>query len=71
MRETTGGTLGVTILKGALAFPFVFHTFLGFRHWGWDVFAAGIRNMATLYSTGYLALGTALAVTAVDLLYHK
>ena len=71
MRETTVGTLGIMGLKGAIIFPFIFHTFLGFRHWSWDVLAVGIRNVPTLYATGYIALAASLVVTACYCLYHK
>ena len=68
MRQSTLGTVFILGLKASLAFPFFFHTFVGFRHWSWDIFALGIRDMSTFYLTGYVALAAAAAFTAFVLI---
>merc|ERR1711973_127559 len=68
MRQTTLGTFFIYAFKAALAFPFFFHTFVGFRHWSWDILALGIRDMGTFYMTGYVALAAALVFTAFVLI---
>ena len=63
MRETQLGTAFILGLKGSVFFPFFYHTFVGMRHWSWDIFAVGIRDMGVLYQTGYIAIVAALAFT--------
>ena len=62
-RESLLGTAVLTGFKAAVFFPFFYHTFLGFRHWSWDIFAVGIRDMATFYNTGYIAIAASLVLT--------
>ena len=62
-RESLLGTAVLTGFKAAVFFPFFYHTFLGFRHWSWDIFAVGIRDMATFYNTGYIAIAASLVFT--------
>jgi len=75
MRESLVGTVALWVLKGAVLYPFFFHTFAGFRHWGWDIFAVGIRDagtlngLGTLYKTGYAAIFGALLFTAIIVLW--
>merc|ERR1712048_856299 len=71
MRESTLGTVGVTSIKFGLFFPFFYHTFVGFRHWSWDIFAVGIRNMGTFMTTGWVALGAALVFGLAFTLFHS
>jgi len=52
-------------VKGGLFFSFFFHTFQGFRHWSWDAFALGIRNMDVFYKTGYVAIAAAALCTGM------
>lgn len=62
-RESVLGTALLTGLKAGIFFPFFYHTFLGFRHWSWDIFALGIRDMGTFYNTGYIAIALSLVLT--------
>ena len=64
LRESGWGP-AVMALKASVFFPFFYHTFIGMRHWSWDIFAVGIRDMAVLYQTGYIAIAAALVLTAV------
>merc|ERR1711892_438091 len=68
LRETPSGTALVMGLKASVFFPFFYHTFIGMRHWSWDIFAVGIRDMAVLYQTGYIAIAAAFVLTAVCVL---
>ena len=68
LRETQSGTASVMGLKASVFFPFFYHTFIGMRHWSWDIFAVGIRDMAVLYQTGYIAIAAAFVLTAVCVL---
>ena len=68
LRETQSGTALVMGLKASVFFPFFYHTFIGMRHWSWDIFAVGIRDMAVLYQTGYIAIAAAFVLTAVCVL---
>jgi len=71
MRETTLGTVGVLSIKFALFWPFFYHTFIGFRHWSWDIFAVGIRNMTTFMNTGWAALAASLVFGLAFTFWHK
>ena len=62
-RESLLGTAVLTGFKAGIFFPFFYHTFLGFRHWSWDIFAVGIRDMGTFYQTGYIAIAASLLFT--------
>ena len=64
-RESVLGTAVLTGFKAGIFFPFFYHTFLGFRHWSWDIFAVGIRDMATFYNTGYIAIAASLVFTGI------
>ena len=64
-RESLLGTAVLTGFKAGIFFPFFYHTFLGFRHWSWDIFAVGIRDMATFYNTGYIAIAASLVLTGI------
>jgi succinate dehydrogenase (ubiquinone) cytochrome b560 subunit len=70
-RESVLGTALLTGLKAGIFFPFFYHTFLGFRHWSWDIFALGIRDMGVFYQTGYIAIAASLVFTAACVLYHN
>ena len=63
------GTALILGLKGSVFFPFFYHTFVGMRHWSWDIFAVGIRDMGVLYQTGYIAIAAALVFTGTGLFY--
>ena len=64
-RESVLGTAVLTGFEAGIFFPFFYHTFLGFRHWSWDIFAVGIRDMATFYNTGYIAIAASLVFTGI------
>ena len=64
-RESVLGTAVLTGFKAGIFFPFFYHTFLGFRHWSWDIFAVGIRDMATFYNTGYIAIAASLVFPGI------
>merc|ERR1711972_233819 len=71
MRESTLGLVGVLTIKFALFWPFFYHTFIGFRHWSWDIFAVGIRHMPTFYKTGWVALAASLVFASAATLWHS
>ena len=68
-RETELGKIGILGAKSAIIFPFFYHTFQGFRHWSWDIFAVGIRNLKTFHLTGWLALTGSMVATVVTVLW--
>ena len=52
--------------KFALFFPFMYHTFVGFRHWSWDILALGIRDMGVFYQTGYIAIAASIIIGGIN-----
>jgi succinate dehydrogenase/fumarate reductase cytochrome b subunit len=52
--RANGNGAGIFALKMGLLFPLWFHILLGFRHWSWDIFAVGIRNLGTFYQVSNL-----------------
>ncbi|CBY43691.1 unnamed protein product [Oikopleura dioica] len=69
--RANGNGAGIFALKMGLLFPLWFHILLGFRHWSWDIFAVGIRNIGTLYQTGYAAIALAIVLTIGMSAYSK
>jgi len=70
-RATTLGAAALFVGKCGIFWPFFYHTFVGFRHWSWDIFAVGIRDMGVLYQTGYIAIALSLVLGVAFALYHK